>query len=270
MFDNNPGLIQPPIPGKTPTTVTPLILIHDGGGTTYSYFLLGDLGRPVYGISNPRYESGQPWEGGMPEMAELYIQLIRNILPQGGPIILGGWSQGGLLSLEVAGQLAAGKGALTDSPAIEVQGIIMIDSVYTKPPPDAPPIVQHTTEWSELTKPETRQAVNRCFAEATRLAKMWEHPTWGTESTASGPPPVILLRSREAVPVPPGGVSRVDLYRSDRFLGWENYRKGMIVRVIDIPGHHYNVFALDHIRAVTREVKAGCTEIQTLATTSTS
>ncbi|EGS17514.1 uncharacterized protein CTHT_0068440 [Thermochaetoides thermophila DSM 1495] len=52
----------------------PLVLVHDGGGTTFCYHFLGYLGRPVYGIDNPHYDSGKAWEGGIPEMAREYLK----------------------------------------------------------------------------------------------------------------------------------------------------------------------------------------------------
>lgn len=84
MLDQNPTQIQ-----FATRHATPLILIHDGGGSTFGYFTLGSLNRDVYGIHNPHFFSGEPWTGGMNEMAETYIQLLKdsNIT---GSIFLGG------------------------------------------------------------------------------------------------------------------------------------------------------------------------------------
>jgi len=68
---------------------TPLFLIHDGGGTIFNYFMLGDLGRDVYGIQDPKFECDVGWEGGIVEMAREYITRIKTI-KKAGPIILGG------------------------------------------------------------------------------------------------------------------------------------------------------------------------------------
>lgn len=70
-------------------SATPLVLLHDGGGTVLSYQALGPLDRAVYGISDPRFNSGKPWDGGIPEMARAYLQMIKAELPQRN-IILGG------------------------------------------------------------------------------------------------------------------------------------------------------------------------------------
>lgn len=68
----------------------PLILTHDGGGTTFSYHCLDPLERPTYGIHNPHFDEGGFWEGGVPAMASHYVDLIAKTLPEGGDILLGG------------------------------------------------------------------------------------------------------------------------------------------------------------------------------------
>ncbi len=69
----------------------PLVLIHDGGGTIFNYFLLEELDREVWGIYSPKWESGETWEGGIREMAVEYLRLIRTVIPQGN-FLLGGES----------------------------------------------------------------------------------------------------------------------------------------------------------------------------------
>lgn len=68
---------------------TPLILIHDGGGTTFGYFSLGSLHRDVWAIHNPHFFTAEPWEGGMEEMARYYIGLIESAGIEGS-VLLGG------------------------------------------------------------------------------------------------------------------------------------------------------------------------------------
>lgn len=80
-------MIQSAPPGLE--TATPLVLVHDGGGTIVSYCYLDSLDRAVYGIQNPRLYSGQPWDGGLPEMARVYADLILSVVPS-GPLLLGG------------------------------------------------------------------------------------------------------------------------------------------------------------------------------------
>lgn len=269
MFESNPNLIEelPKSLRHISPQPTPLVLIHDGGGTIYSYYCLGGLSRPVWGIYNPYYGTAESWVGGIPEMAAHYAQLIKAAIPD-GDIILGGWSLGGLLSLEVARILA-------EDGEINVLGIVMVDSIYPKAPDFEKvvhKVVRHAVDWSGSTKQETKDAVQRCFDEAGRMIREWTLPSWeggkGDElnDAAVGrdvkPPPVWLLRAEEPVPVLEEGVSRVDRYRTDRYLGWQQYREGMVVKVEDVPGHHFNIFNNAHIDVVTEKLKKVCVEVE--------
>lgn len=91
MFENgpNPAKLQVLPPHKRFTAPAPLVLFHDGGGTTFSYFILGNLNREVYAIHNPNYFSGQPFKGGMNAMARHYIDLMTKA-GISGQVILGG------------------------------------------------------------------------------------------------------------------------------------------------------------------------------------
>jgi hypothetical protein len=81
------SLIEPASPNRE--EAASLILIHDGGGTTVSYYFLGSLDRAVYGIRNPRFYSGEVWEHGLLEMGRVYADLVRSAVPS-GRILLGG------------------------------------------------------------------------------------------------------------------------------------------------------------------------------------
>jgi len=70
----------------------PLILIHDGGGTIFNYYMIGMLGRPVYGIPDPRFGTESPWEDGIPQMARCYSDLIRSNI-RSRQVLLGGACQ---------------------------------------------------------------------------------------------------------------------------------------------------------------------------------
>ena len=72
------------------------------------------------------------------------------------------------------------------------------------------------------------------------------------QSSVHPPPPrTILLRCNEYVPVPASRstktVSRVDVARECPILGWEKYHSDLIHAVVDIPGHHFNIFAEENV-----------------------
>lgn len=85
----NPTKVQMTPAYKRANPPPPLVLIHDGGGTTFGYFMLGSLYREVWAIHNPHFFDGGAFEGGMDEMARLYIQYMKDTGIKGN-ILLGG------------------------------------------------------------------------------------------------------------------------------------------------------------------------------------
>ncbi|EEP81222.1 predicted protein [Uncinocarpus reesii 1704] len=278
----------------------PLVLIHDGGGTTVSYFYLEPLDRAVYGIQNPRFYSGEPWKGGLSEMGRVYASLVRSVIAS-GPIILGGWSLGGILSLEVASVLAR-------SSDIQVLGIVMVDSINPfRVAPQNPNIVPYQIEYGEHAKPETRELVSNCMNLAVAMASAWVPPVWKgcsdhghvlrrqaleAELSARMPaeyghlcsvteldvpwrempptvPQTILLRCNEYVPVSTAdnshAVARVDVARNLSKLGWEDCGYDMVSAVLEIPGHHFDIFAKHHLDDLSLRVKLACRMLERVA-----
>ncbi|KAK2823861.1 hypothetical protein FQN49_007545 [Arthroderma sp. PD_2] len=259
-------------------SATPLVLIHDGGGTSVNYYYLYPLDRAVYAIQNPNFYSGEDWEGGMLEMGETYAQMIRSHIPP-GPILLGGWSLGGMLSLEIASIFSR------KSSNMQVMGIVMIDSVYPfAPKPSSRTIVPHKLQFGKYTKPETQRLSGNCMTQALSMVGNWILPVWkgcSDETTYArrillekefsqmmktkrpdaewkeddvtpigelpGLPQTILLRCNERVPVStpedPTAICRVDVARDSEKLGWEQYGYDFISAVLQIPGHHFNIFS---------------------------
>ncbi|PLB49860.1 alpha/beta-hydrolase [Aspergillus steynii IBT 23096] len=122
------------IQGSPDSSLTPLILIHAISGLALPYFALGPLsyadedknlheGRPVYGISAPIYEHGSPFAapGSLFEVAALYVSIIRREIQPKGPYLLGGWSMGGMIAVEMA--------AILTAEGETVQHVILIDSL---------------------------------------------------------------------------------------------------------------------------------------------
>ncbi|KAK2798833.1 hypothetical protein FQN50_008694 [Emmonsiellopsis sp. PD_5] len=195
-MDEYINLVQPAPPGLE--TQTPLVLIHDGGGTPVSYYFLESLDREVYGIQNPRFYTCEPWEHGLPEMARLYADMILSVVPS-GPLLLGGqsesmnlvviailsndgefavlttragWSLGGLLSLEVAS-------ILMKNPAVRVVGIVMIDSIYPLVAPQRKlNVVPTQPNFSPDTLAETRRLVSQSFKLSMSMVERWIAPVW--------------------------------------------------------------------------------------------
>lgn len=87
----------------------PFFLMHSHGGNVLEYYpLVKNLGKdqPVYAIQARGLDGNITRKPALEDMAEYYIQEIRNAQPH-GPYYLGGFCFGGLLALETARQLKA-------------------------------------------------------------------------------------------------------------------------------------------------------------------
>lgn len=106
-----------------------VFLFHPAGGSSVVYApLMRRLPEdvPVYGVER--------LEGELADRAASYLEEIIE-LADGQPVVLGGWSFGGALAYEVAHQL--GKRAAAGEPSVEIQRIVLLDTVQPKnPAPD--------------------------------------------------------------------------------------------------------------------------------------
>ncbi|KZF21967.1 alpha/beta-hydrolase [Xylona heveae TC161] len=254
----NPSLIQ----ASKNFSSLPLYLIHDGGGTIYAYHLLPDLGRTLYGIHNPKFESGNQWKGGLLEMAQTYARDIEKTKPQNG-IILGGWSLGGILAIEVARKLAG---------RVAVAGVIMIDSPC---PNIMAPAQEPKVPFQRSCPPRLRERVQKCIGDSLRMVQRHTAPTkradWSVAPGLSGPaghgnseepprlPYIVLLR---AIGKLPEEINKTDTGRELPLLGWETGELELIKKVLDVPGHHFNMFE-DHPDKLAAQLKEACAIIET-------
>lgn len=90
-------------------TAPPFFIVHPRGGSVFCYLELArQLGseRPLYALSGPSWEDPQPPLSHVEDLAAHYISAVREVQPE-GPYLLGGWSFGGLIALEMAQQLTA-------------------------------------------------------------------------------------------------------------------------------------------------------------------
>lgn len=261
MIEENPELVQAEswIRPDSWSGKTPVFLIHDGGGTTFAYHCLESLHRFTYAVRNPHFFSETKFEGGLPEMGRLYATWIRDAIRdpdfpakrRGRPeqrvdILLGGWSLGGMLSLEVAKQLI-------DDPEVRVRGIVMIDSVYPGSYDPSSPGRWESKPLDEEGKSRNQILSGRAMREARRMVGHWTVPTWDDDSQATDKrPPMVLLRAKE--PVPQDDDSQhggLDVNRADKMLGWAAYDASLFRDVIDVEGHHFNMFDNQRIPDIT-------------------
>ena len=105
----------------------PLILVHPIGGGILCYNALArclDGARNVLGLESDGLESEAERETDLVRMASRYVEALRHLRPR-GPYLLGGWSMGGIVALEMARQL-------TDA-GHEVPLVFLIDSSVPTP-----------------------------------------------------------------------------------------------------------------------------------------
>ncbi|KAI1819923.1 Alpha/Beta hydrolase protein [Xylaria intraflava] len=262
MLDNPSLIYQGPVLPWLDRRPAPLILLHDGGGTTFNYHCLYPIGRTLYGIHNTRLDEGGYWESGIPGMASRYIELIETVLPEGGDILLGGWSLGGLLSLEVAWQLA-NQPADSTRPRFKVLGMVFLDSVYAgrlrelrnMPSSAAEPITKTPEELAAMT---LREKVDLNMTHARMMIANWHMPDWtGREAEI---PPTILMRAKELVQE--DGTSFVDYARHFSMLGWDQYHRACwITKVVELDGHHFNIFADQYLKDITSKIASAADEL---------
>lgn len=128
---------------------TPLFLIHAVSGLSLPYFTLGalsqtglfdDCDRRVYGISSPLYANSKyRLPSSMEKLAREYIDIIRQNIQPEGPYLLGGWSMGGMIAMQMA--------VILESMGEKVLHVIMIDSAN----PELAPPFRSPVEHDEMT-----------------------------------------------------------------------------------------------------------------------
>ncbi|CAI4212847.1 unnamed protein product [Parascedosporium putredinis] len=260
---DNPEIIQPPHPSH-PTSHLPIILIHDGGGTCFAYCCLDTVPRAMYGIHNPHFWSGDPWTGGIPEMAAAYTKIIRALR-----FLLGGWSLGGILSLQITKELQS-----TPDPDIEIAGLLLIDSMYpVSLSPNGPPYVPISSSLPALAPGATKtQVLSRaCMTKAAAMLLAWTAPVLAhpvpppSSSRPATPSPWALTLTTGDDGVQTTTVSAIDTHRADRELGWGHYRPGWIRAVYDVPGDHFSMFSIFNAEAMTPVVERACRTLESLA-----
>ncbi|KAK6541952.1 hypothetical protein TWF694_007724 [Orbilia ellipsospora] len=267
-MEQNPSIIQPYGSG------IPLVLIHDGGGTTYSYHGLKSLDRPVYGIHNPRFYSGRAFKGGIPEMARIYAQLIELLDFHGRPFIIGGWSLGGLIALEITR-------ALGTYPYGPIAGTIMIDSPCPVSLPEGM-ISEPRLRFHDHCRLEIRLLVQLNMKVAVRMLQDYVPPTstgdWHgeegqnctllyEESNTKFLPHVTLLKAEEYSPTTKKtnaqkSIALVDYFRELTALGWEKADCQLISDVLPIPGNHFDLFMEENLESTSNGLIAACEAIE--------
>ncbi|TQN65089.1 Thioesterase AMT4 [Colletotrichum shisoi] len=257
----NPFLIQDSPAGRengnASPSAAPLFLIHDASGNIVGYLKLGSRGgaRRVYGISDPHFgHEGGAWLS-VNDLARQYIKLVKKVTLRGN-VLLGGWSFGGIIAIQMAHMLAAeGRGLVCS-------GLVLIDTIYLSPSRSlgsgansnaAPSMPASVT-------PDTRDELLVSLVRAQMLCSSWPPPSWARHRV----PRAVLIKAADSIPGRAGPIEedgkavlcRLDAQRHQTDLGWGETQPGLVTAVIDTPGHHYALFADENYANVGAGVKA--------------
>lgn len=262
-----PAVRTPLVPIRT-GGARPLFLVHPTGGNVLCYAELADhLGadQPLYGLQDPGlYESSSPY-ASLEEMAALYIEAIREA-QQHGPYLLGGWSSGGVIAFEMAQQLRrAGEDiallALFDSQApldaIPVDDSRLVTSVAKLLAWMADAEERESTsvdDLADLGRAARLLPPDAGDADVRQLFSVFRSNVDAVSryTPCVYPRRVTLFRATEPLP------DRVRLSAMHRppktaTFGWESLAT---VRAYDVPGHHLNMIAAPHVRALSQRLRA--------------
>ena len=229
--------------------LAPLFLIHDGSGICIPYHRIRPFGRTIYAVHDPKFLEPDSWPG-IPAMAQAYAKLIK--ATTSGPLILGGWSFGGVVACEAARVLQAEGHA--------VAGVVLIDS----PPPFnhkplSAAIINDVVRGGgngELVGDTIRSLIRKSFTSCARMLEYFR-PEASTCNNQSAPQ-TFLLRSKDSYDLNTerDGGECENPWLQDRsdprtsIVGWEIVT-GAKVPHIDIPGNHFQVFDVANVSDAT-------------------
>ncbi|KAJ5170457.1 uncharacterized protein N7500_003240 [Penicillium coprophilum] len=222
---------------KLPT----LVLFHDGSGTIESYRRLDKIGCNIMGVANPPLKSSSHWAADLKDMARRYASTIKASAIS--PIILGGWSFGGVVAHEVAQQL--------QSQDYDTLGIILIDSpspLNHEPLPSA--VIDHILHPVHATSPR----ITEQFAHHARFLADYRPSGSIPEDRVYG-----MLHSQDCFDTTRlCGVKYPWLEdanaRIESLSNWQSVI-GQELLVFDIPGNHFEPFKPANVHDVSEKLQ---------------
>lgn len=249
----------------------PLFCIPGRGGTAFSYRGLAALlddDRPVYALQYPGIDDDEQPYDRVEALAAEFIQRIRAVNPD-GPVLLAGYSFGGLLAYEMAQQLNA--------EGVQVPYLGLLDTLAPGAIRPRPKIQRMWLHLSEMTLSAAIRRIRQSLtggddpSTANRQDDHWHDAP--VPSTSDGRIAQSLARLRQAAksarahykPKPYDG--DLCLFKTShqpdwmRFMtvepgyGWGQLVHGRVCEYI-IPGAHLEVFDAAHAAMLAEQVRA--------------
>lgn len=275
---DRPGSDSPIVALQPHGDRSPFFLVHPAGGSVYSYVelarALGDE-RPVYGLQGRGLEPGEEPDDRIDEMAARYVDALVEMRPE-GPLLIGGWSLGGLVAYDMARMLVA-RGrhvpvlALLDaSPpranrALDRTGMLRAFAEHAGLPVRA---VE-----AAMRDPADRDADDRL---APLLEEAHELGTVGPDirAEALGRQVNVFRAHLDAVDryVPARYPGRLELFEaserpagaSERERGWERLAEGGVARHA-VPGGHYEMVRPPHVTVLAERLQRSLEKAEAIA-----
>jgi thioesterase domain-containing protein len=248
----------------------PWFMVHPPGGIVVCYHALSQrLGRdrPFYGIRSRGLHGEPDLPERLEDMALEYVAAIRTVQPS-GPYLLGGWSAGGLVALEMAQQLLA-QGASArmlalldtcpetaddpnwaDKPGTEYGLDLSLEELsQLGPDQQLPYLWQHALKLGLIESSVPMQVAHQVLDD---LKRIFHHHMVLIDRYVVRPYPgrITLMRPSDApFPVPT---------RHDR--GWGSLAAGVDVRFV--PGQHHSMVREPHVGELARTLEACLRESQ--------
>jgi amino acid adenylation domain-containing protein len=244
---------------------TPWFMVHPPGGIVVCYHALAQRlsrKRPFYGIRSRGLHGELDLPGRLEEMAEEYVAAIRTV-QSCGPYLLGGWSAGGLVALEMAQQFSAQGEEMTmlalldtipetvddpnwaDRPGVEYGLDLSLEQLSRLGPDEQLPYLwQHALRLGLV---ESNVPMSLAQQVIDDLKRVFHHHMVLTDHYVVRPYPgrITLLRPSDApiaVPVP-----------HDR--GWGKLAVDVDVHLV--PGQHHSMVKEPHVQDLARTLE-GC------------
>ncbi len=246
----------------------PIFLVHPPGGIVLCYRELADQvdpDRPLFGIRSRGLHGSEQMPTTVEEMAAEYVQATRTVWHD-GPLVLGGWSLGGIIAYEMAQQLS-------DS-GDDVQAILLLDTSIPDGASDLVPAEDRVSVGLEYGIDLTLEQLSQLNA-AEQLPYLWQHARNLGVIQDETPAEVVQQALEDLKILFHHHVQLVNHYRMQPYQGRVilfrpsevPYRQqtamdrgwSHLVRQVDVcvvPGHHHSMVQLPHASVLAAAMEA--------------
>ncbi|MEO9590234.1 SDR family NAD(P)-dependent oxidoreductase [Rhodopirellula bahusiensis] len=262
----NNGLNELLAPLKVTGDRAPLFMVHPPGGIVVCYRELAAHlpdDQPMYAIRARGLHGKEELPPTMQAMAAEYVEAIRSVRPE-GPCVIGGWSVGGVIAMEVAQQLIAD--------GHEVDGLILLDSSIPSGASDLVPAEDQTNvgleygidlSLDELLQLPSEEQLPFLWQHAEKLGVLDQNTPADVAARAIDDLKTLfhhhlkLTTQYKMQPIP----TRIVLFRptdvpfetegsADR--GWSHLAHR--ADVISTPGHHHSMVQDPHVKQLAQSI----------------